>query len=35
MADLYLNTVCAEQLVHELRGAGLEIVRAVPVRLHE
>jgi hypothetical protein len=33
MADLYLNAVCAEHLVHELRVAGLEVVRAVPERL--
>jgi hypothetical protein len=35
MADLYLNTVCAEHLVHELRVAGLEVVRAMPERLRE
>lgn len=35
LADLYLNTVCAEHLVHELRVAGLEVVRAAPVRLRE
>jgi hypothetical protein len=29
MADLYLNTVCAEHLVHELRVAGMEVVRAI------
>jgi hypothetical protein len=27
MADLYLNAVCAEHLVHELRVAGMEVVR--------
>jgi hypothetical protein len=35
MADLYLNAVCAEHLVHELRVAGLEVVRAAPTRLRE
>jgi hypothetical protein len=35
MADLYLNAVCAEHLVHELRMAGLDVVRAMPERLHE
>jgi hypothetical protein len=33
MADLYLNSVCAEHLVHELRVAGLEVVRIAPARL--
>jgi hypothetical protein len=32
MADLHLNAVCAEHLVHELRVAGLEVVRAAPER---
>jgi hypothetical protein len=27
MADLYLSTVCAQHLVDELRGAGLDVVR--------
>jgi hypothetical protein len=35
MADLHLNAVCAEHLVHELRVAGLEVVRAAPERLRE
>jgi hypothetical protein len=35
LADLYLNAVCAEHLVHELRVAGLEVVRAAPERLRE
>jgi hypothetical protein len=35
LADLFLCTVCAEHLVDELHLAGLEVVRAVPVRLHE
>ena len=35
MADLHLCTVCAEHLVKELRGAGLEIVRAMPERPSE
>ena len=35
MADLYLNAVCAEHLVHELRASGLEVVRAMPERLRE
>jgi len=35
LADLYLNAVCAEHLVHELRVAGMEVVRAVPGRLRE
>jgi hypothetical protein len=35
MADLYLNAVCAEHLVHELRVAGMEVVRAAPERLCE
>jgi hypothetical protein len=35
MADMYLNAVCAEHLVHELRVAGLEVVRAAPTRLRE
>ncbi len=30
LAELYLSTVCAEHLVDELRGAGLEVVRAAP-----
>lgn len=34
-ADLYLNAVCAEHLVHELRVAGLEVVRPAPARLRE
>ena len=35
LADLYLNTVCAEHLVHELRVAGMQVVRAAPERLRE
>jgi hypothetical protein len=35
LADLFLCTVCADHLVDELHLAGLEVVRAVPVRLHE
>ena len=35
MADLYLNAVCAEHLVHELRVAGMEVVRAASERLPE
>jgi hypothetical protein len=35
LADLHLNTVCAEHLVHELHVAGLEVVRIVPTRLCE
>ena len=35
MAELHLGTVCAEHLVKELRGAGLEIVRAMPERPSE
>jgi hypothetical protein len=35
MADLHLNAVCAEHLVHELRVAGMEVVRAAPTRLRE
>jgi hypothetical protein len=35
MADLHLNAVCAEHLVHELRVAGLEVVRAAPTQLRE
>jgi hypothetical protein len=27
LAELYLGTICAEHLVRELRGQGLEIVR--------
>jgi hypothetical protein len=27
IADLYLNTICAEHVVEELRGLGLEVVR--------
>jgi hypothetical protein len=34
-ADLYLNAVCAEHLVHELRVAGLAVVRPAPARLRE
>ena len=34
-ADLYLTAICAEHLVHELRVAGLEVVRAAPARLRE
>lgn len=30
-ADLLLCGVCAEYLVEELRGAGLEVVRRLPV----
>jgi len=30
LADLYLNTVCADHLVRELRVAGLVVVRAMP-----
>jgi hypothetical protein len=35
LGDLYLNAVCAEHLVHELRVAGMEVVRAAPERLRE
>jgi hypothetical protein len=35
LADLNLIAVCAERLVHELRVAGLEVVRAAPERLRE
>ncbi len=27
LAELYLNTICAEHLIEVLRGQGLEIVR--------
>jgi hypothetical protein len=27
LAELYLGTVCAEHLVEELRGQGLDVVR--------
>jgi hypothetical protein len=30
LADLYLSTICAEHLIEELRGEGLEIVRRAP-----
>jgi hypothetical protein len=30
LAELYLSTVCAEHLIDELRGAGLDVVRASP-----
>ena len=30
MADLFLNSVCAEHVLDQLRGAGLEVVRAKP-----
>jgi hypothetical protein len=34
-ADLYLSAVCAAHLVHELRVAGMEVVRAASTRLCE
>lgn len=30
LADLYRSTICAEHLIDELRGEGLEIVRRAP-----